>query len=229
MARRPSLRGVLLAPDASGLDPYSPVEARGVMRLLASLRPGRSWGARATALYLSALAIAVAVGLFWGLSKRLGALLVQVAGFYHFAWGAPAIVLIFLVASRYSTVQGFVSFTEPDCMLLLPAPLRRRDLVLPRLGAAVVLVGVVGALAGTLVAVVAHGNAQSAGRVATAALVGFALGVLVVVASWHVQRLRRATAWALRLTLPALGLAALLGFAQGAGSSARLAGLWSGP
>ena len=229
MPRRPSLRGVLLAPDASGLDDYTPVEARGVLALLASLRPGRSWGARAGTLYVSVLTIAMMVGLFWGLSKRLGAILVEVAGFYHFAWGAPVIVLILLVAFRYSTLQGFVSFTEPDCLLLLPAPLRRRDLVLPRLGTAAILVGVVGALASTLVAVVSHGTAQSGGRIGIAALVGFALGVLVVAGSWHVQRLRWATVWTLRLTLPAVGLAVLLGFAQGAESSARLAGLWSGP
>jgi hypothetical protein len=228
-SKRPSLRGVLLAPDASGADAYTPVSARRVLALLSSLRPGRSWGSRAQTLYLSALSIAVIVGLFWGLSKRLGTLLVEVAGFYHFAWGAPAIVLVFFVAFRYSTVQGFVSFTEPDCVLLLPAPLRRRDLVLPRLGTAGILVGVVGALAGTLVAVVSHGAGQSGGRVGKAALAGFALGVLVVAGSWHVQRLRWATAWVLRLTLPALGLAVLLGFAQGAQSWARVAGLWSGP
>ena len=227
--RRPSLRGVLLAPDASGLDDYSPVRARGVLALLGQLRPGRSLGTRAQTLYLAAISLAVIVGLFWGLSKRLGALLVEVAGFYHFAWGAPAIVLVFLVAFRYSTVQGFVSFTEPDCLLLLPAPIRRKDLVLPRLGAAGILVGLVGALVGGLVAGVSHGDAQSTGRIGVAALAGFALGVLVVAGSWHVQRLRRATAWTLRLTLPGLGLAVLLGFAQGGGSAARLAGLWSGP
>jgi hypothetical protein len=229
MPRRPSLRGVLLAPDVTGLDDHTPVAARRVLALLAELRPGRSWSARAGTLYVSTLTIAMLVGLFWGLSKRLGALLVQVAGFYHFAWGAPAIVLVFLVAFRYSTVQGFVSFSEADCMLLLPAPLRRRDLVLPRLGTAAVLVGVVGALAGALVAAFSDVAARSAGRVGIGALVGFALGVLVVAGSWHVQRRRRATAWMLRLTLPALGLAVLLGFAQGAHSNIRLAGLWSGP
>ncbi len=152
MARRPSLRGVLLAPDTSGDDAYSSVEARGVLTLLASLRPGRSWTTRAETLYVSALTLALLVGMFWGLSKRLGALLLEVAGFYHFAWGAPAIVLVFLAAFRYSTVQGFVSFTEPDCLLVLPAPLRRKDLVLPRLGTAGSSSGFAGALAGTLVA-----------------------------------------------------------------------------
>ena len=229
MPRRPSLRGVLLAPDTSGDEAYSPVEARGVLALLASLRPGRSWSARAGTLYVSALTLAMIVGLFWGLSKRLGTLLIDVAGFYNFAWGAPAIVLVFLAAFRYSTVQGFVSFSEPDCLLLLPAPLRRKDLVLPRLGTAAILVGVAGALTGALVAIISHGATQSGGRIGKAALAGFALGVLVVAGSWHVQRLRWATVWVLRLTLPALGLTILLGFAQGAGSAARQAALLSGP
>ena len=88
-----------------------------MLALLASLRPGRSWGARAENLYISAFTIAVIVGLFWGLSKRAGSLFVEVAGFYHFVWGPPLIVLIFLGAFRYSTVQGFVSFSEPDCLL----------------------------------------------------------------------------------------------------------------
>lgn len=229
MARRPSLRGVLLAPDTSGDEAYSAVNARGVLALLAALRPGRSLTARAGTLYVAALSLALLVGMFWGLSKRLGSLLIEVAGFYHFAWGAPLIILIFLAALRYSTVQGFVSFSEPDCLHLLPAPLRRKDLVLPRLGTAAVLVGVAGALAGTLVAVVSDGATQSGGRIGRAALAGFALGVLVVAGSWHVQRLRWATVWVLRLTLPALGLTILLGFAQGAGSTASQAVLWSGP
>ena len=229
MARMPSLGGVLLAPDTSGDEAYSPVEARGVLALLASLRPGRSWMARVETLYVSLLTLAVIIGMFWGLSKRLGALLIEVADFYHFAWGAPAIVLVFLAAFRYSTVQGFVSFTEPDCLLLLPAPLRRKDLVLPRLGTVAVLVGAAGALAGGLIAIISPGTTQSGGRIGKAALAGFALGVIVVAGSWHVQRLRWATVWVLRLTLPALGLTILLGFAQGAGSTLRKAVLWSGP
>ena len=229
MPRRPSLRGVLLAPDTFGDAAYSPVEARGVLALLTSLRPGRSWTTRVETLYLTILTLAMIVGLFWGLSKRLGTILIEVGSFYNFAWGAPAIVLVFLAAFRYSTVQGFVSFSEPDCVLLLPAPLRRKDLVLPRLATATVLVGALGALAGALVAIVSHGATQSGGRIGKAALAGFALGVLVVAGSWHVQRLRWATVWVLRLTLPALGLTILLGFAQGAGSTVRQAALWSGP
>ena len=224
---RPSLRGALLAPPGPD-GATSPVEARGVLTLLASLRPGRSWGARAQNVYITAFTIAVIVGLFWSLSKRAGSLFVQVANFYHFVWGPPLIVLIFLGAFRYSTVQGFVSFSEPDCFYLLPAPLRRRDLVRPRLAAAMVLLAAVGAIAGALT-VVGSAGSHSGQRLGEAALAGLALGTLVVAGSWHVQRLRWATVWALRLTLPALGLTILLAFAQVGGHTAKYVGLWSGP
>ena len=224
---RPALRNLLLAP-ASPDGATAAVEARGVMALLASLRPGRSLVARAQTLYITGFTVAVVVGLFWSLSRRVGSLLLEIAGFYHFAWGAPAVLLVFLAAFRYSTVQGFVSFSEADCLYLLPAPLRRRDLVGPRLQTAALLLGVCGALVGIL-AVTGSGGPRTGGRIGEAALAGFALGVLVVAGSWHVQRLRWATVWVLRLTLPALGLVILLGFAQGGGRVARFAGLWSGP
>jgi hypothetical protein len=224
---RPSIRSALLTPADPGEQTVA-VEARGVMALLSSLRPGRSWATRAQNLYISVFAMAVLIGMFWSLSKRAGSLFVQVAQFYHFVWGAPAILLVFLAAFRYSTVQGFVSFSEPDCMYLLPAPLRRRDLVWPRLGTAALLLGLVGALIGALT-VVGSAGGHSGGRVGQAALAGFALGILVVAGSWHVQRLRWATVWVLRLTLPALGLTILLAFAREANQTARLAALWSGP
>jgi hypothetical protein len=100
--------------------------------------------------------------------------------------------------------------------------------VRPRLLSATLLLAVVGAVAGVLVAVGSAGS-HSAGRLGMAALAGIALGVLIVSGSWHVQRLRWATVWALRLTLPALGLVILLAFAQVDGRTAKLAGLWSGP
>ena len=224
---RPALRNLLLAP-AGPAGATAAVEARGVLALLATLRPGRSWVARAQTLYVTAFTVAVLVGLFWSLSRRVGSLLLDVAGFYHFAWGAPAILLVFIAAFRYSTVQGFVSFSEADCLYLLPAPLRRRDLIRPRLQAAALLLGVTGALIGVL-AVAGSAGAHSGARIGEAALAGFALGVLVVAGSWHVQRLRWVTVWVLRLTLPALGLVVLLGFAEGGGRAARFAGLWSGP
>jgi hypothetical protein len=226
MPRRPSLRSVLRAPRVD--DQTSPVEARPVLALLSSLRPGRSWTTRAENLYIALFTTAVLVGLFWTLSKRVGSVFVQIAGFYHFAWGPAAILLIFLGALRYSTVQGFVSFSEPDCQYLLPAPLRLRDLVWPRLGTATLLLSAAGAVAGVLI-VVGSAGPHTGLRIGEAALAGFALGVLVVAGSWHVQRLRWATVWVLRLTLPALGLIILLAFAQVGGHWTRFAALWSGP
>jgi hypothetical protein len=223
---RPSLRGVLL--PAPALDDTAAVNARSLLALLASLRPGRSWTTRAENLYIGLLTIGVLVGLTWTISRKAGTLFVDVAGFYRFVWGTPLLVLIFLGVLRYSTVQGFVSFSEADCLYLLPAPLRRSELVRPRLLTASVLLGIGGAIAGIL-ALVASSGSHSGARVGEAALAGLALGVLLVAGSWHVQRLRWATAWTMRLTIPLLGLAVLLAFAQTGSYDERFAGLWSGP
>ena len=40
--------------------------------------------------------------------------------------------LIMLAVLRYSAVQGFVSFSEADCLFLLAAPVTRADLVAGR-------------------------------------------------------------------------------------------------
>jgi hypothetical protein len=223
---RPSLRGVLL--PAPPLDDLEPVDARVVLRALASLRPGRSWLTRAENLYVAVFTVAVIIGLTWTFARRAGSLVTDIAAFYHFIWGTPLILLLFIGILRYSTVQGFVSFNEADCYHVLPAPLRRRDLVRPRLLAATVLLGVVGALVGVLAVLTASGSHAGA-RVGEAALAGLALGVLLVASSWHVQRLRWATAWVMRLTIPLLGGAVLLAFAQTGGHTVRMVGLWSGP
>lgn len=224
---RTTLRGVLLVPRG-GEDETHPVAAKSVLALLGALRPGRSWATRAQNLYIAVFSGAVLIVSFWSVSKRAGSLFAEVAAFYDFLWGPPAILLVLLGALRYSTVQGFVSFTEADCLYLLPAPLRRRDLVLPRLAAAALLLGAAGALGG-LVAAAESSGPQSGAQLGGAALAGFALGVIVVAGSWHVQRLRWATRWVLRLTLPALILLILLGFAQTSSQTARLVAMWSGP
>lgn len=224
---RPQLRATLLpAPGAEGAE--IPVRAREPLSLLGRLRPGRSWLTRFENLYIAAFVVGILVALFWTASKQLGTLLVEVAAFYEFIWGPALLVLVFAAVLRYSTVQGFVSFSEPDCLYLLPSPVRRSDLVRPRLVSATVLLAIVGALAGILVVVTSEGS-HSGTRVGLGMLAGLALGVLLLAASWHVQRLRWATALAMRLTLPLLGLAVLLAFLQSGGRTARLVALWSGP
>ena len=224
---RPTLRGLLL-PVPADEDAISPVPARDVLALLSSLRPGRSWLTRVENLYIAVFTVAVLVGVFWTVLKRAGTVFVDVASFYEFVWGPPLIVLIFLGVLRYSTVQGFVSFSEPDCFYILPAPLRRADLVRPRLLAATILLGAGGAIGGIL-ALVASSGSHSGARIGEAALAGLALGVMLVAASWHVQRSRAATALVIRLTLPLVGLIILLAFAQTGGHTTRFIGLWSGP
>jgi hypothetical protein len=91
-----------------------------------------------------------------------------------------------------------------------------------------VLLAIVGAIAGILMVVTSDGS-HSGGRVGLGALAGLALGVLLIATSWHVQRLRWATALVMRLTLPLLSLAVLIAFLQSGGETARLAALWSGP
>jgi hypothetical protein len=223
---RPTLRGLLL--PAPPLDDLEPVSARPVLKLLSSLRPGRSLATRAENLYVTVFSIAVILGVTWALARRAGTLFVDVAHFYHFVVGTPLVLLLFLGVLRYSTVQGFVTFSEADCFYILPAPLRRSDLVLPRLVTATVLLGLAGAITGLLAILTAKG-AHSGARIGEGVLAGLALGVLLVAASWHVQRLRWATAWVMRLTIPLLGGVILLAFAQNGGHAAKFAGLWSGP
>ena len=225
---RPALRGVLL-PAPAEEDATVPVPARDALSLLSSLRPGRSWLTRVENIYIAVFVVGIIIGLFWTASKRLGSLFVEVAAFYHFIWGPALIVLVFLGVLRYSTIQGFVSFSEPDCVHLLPTPILRRDLVRPRLISAMVLLAVVGAIAGILLVVTSKGS-HSGGRVGLGVLAGVALGVLLIATSWHVQRLRWATALVMRLTLPLLGLAVLIAFLQtSTNETAKLAALWSGP
>ena len=171
---RPTLRGTLL-PAPAEEDAGVPVPARDALSLLASLRPGRSWLTRLENIYIAVFVVGIIIGLFWTASKRLGTLFVDVASFYHFIWGPALIVLVFLGVLRYSTVQGFVTFSEPDCVHLLPTPILRRDLVRPRLISATVLLAIVGAIAGILMVVTSDGS-HSGGRVGLGALAGLALG-----------------------------------------------------
>jgi hypothetical protein len=223
-----SIREILVTPEATG-DEFAYIEAQPVFTLLRYLRPGRRWISRAGAVYATLLTIGILVVLFWGLSKKVGSFFLEIAGPYHVIWGAAALVLVLLGALRYSTLQGFVSFTEPDCMMLLSAPIRRADLVWHRLRGVVLLASAGGAAVGMIAAVISHGRAVGGLRLVEAAVSGFAFGLVLIAGSWHVQRLGWASKWVLRLTVPAVGLAVLVAWASRWGGAARTAALWSGP
>jgi hypothetical protein len=205
------------------------VDVRHLLAVSRSLHPGRSWTAFAQTIYMAAFTFGLAVVLFWSLWKRVASFLLDVASPYHVFWGAAAVALILLAALRYSTLQGFVSYSQADCLYLLSAPVPRGELIRPRLRRVAAALAVGGAIIGVLAAVASGGIAAGAGMMVKGAVAGSALGVIVVAAGWHVQRLIAATTWVLRLTLPALGVVALLVFADRRGGTAHLAALWSGP
>ena len=202
------------------------VTAGEVLAARRSFRPARSWWQQAETAYISVLAAGIAGLIAWGLA---GSFLVSLARTYLIVWGLPAVFLMLLSALRYSTWQGFVSFSEPDCFFLLTAPVPRAGLIWPRLRQAVLGMGLGGALVGALGAMVAHGLAGGGARLALQMVAGFACGVLACAGGWHVQRAARASRWTLRLTVPALGIAVLLGLAARKGGTASLVALWSGP
>jgi len=205
------------------------VDTRYLLAVSRALHPGRSWGAFAQTIYTAAFAFGLAVVLFWSLWKRVAYYLVDVASPYHIFWGAAAVALILLAAVRYSTLQGFVTYSEADCLFLLSAPVPRRELIRPRLRRVTLALAVGGAIIGLLASLASGGLAAGAGRMAEGAVAGAALGIIIVAAGWHVQRLPAALTWVLRLTIPALGLVALLALADRRGGTAHLAMLWSGP
>ena len=205
------------------------VDARHLLAVSRALHPGRSWSAFAQTIYMTAIAFGLAAVLFWSLWKRVAHYLVDVANPYHIFWGAAAVALILLAAVRYSTLQGFVSYSEADCLFLLSAPVPRRRLNQPRLRRMALALAVGGAIVGVLAALASGGLTAGPVAMVEGAVAGSALGVIVVAAGWHVQRLPAATTWVLRLTIPALGLVALLALGDRLGTTAHLATLWSGP
>ncbi len=225
-SRSPAGQGLAAAPVDQ-----APIagDARHLLAVSRSLHPGRSWGAFAQTIYSAAFALGLSAVLFWGLWQRLTSFFVDVAGPYQVFWGASAVALVMLVALRYCTLQGFVSYSEADCLFLLSAPVSREDLIRPRLRRITVAVAIVGAIAGLLAGVASGGLAAGAGRLLEGTVAGAALGAAIVAAGWHVQRLPRLSTWVMRLTLPALGLVALLVVADRYGGAAHLAALWSGP
>jgi hypothetical protein len=215
------------APGAAG--PRSsapPVTAAELMAARRSLSPSRSWWQQAETAYVSLLAAGIAGAIAWGL---VGTFLVNLARTYLLVWGLPVMFLLLLAALRYCTWQGFVSFSEPDCYFLLTAPVSRSDLIWSRLRRATLVMGLAGALVGAVDALVARGLSGGAARLALQMVAGFAFGVTVLAGGWHVQRSPGISRWVLRLSVPALGAAALLGLAAREGGTVGRIALWSGP
>lgn len=201
-------------------------------RLLAARRtllPGRSLAAQASLLYVTLVTFGLIAILLWGVWGKVGSYLADLAGPYHLVWGPAAILLLILAILRYNTLQGFVSFTEPDCAHLLTAPVRRSGLTWPRLRNTSIVLGCTGALVGILAGLVSGGSAASGRNLGEEAACGFALGLVLVAAGWQVQRSSRVSRWVIRLTLPALGVVVLLVVAKNLGGVAPTVVLWSGP
>ncbi len=183
----------------------------------------------AQTIYMTVIALGLAMGLFWGFWTYAASVLVDVIGPYRFLWGPPAIALVLLAALRYNTLQGFASYSEADCLYLLGAPVRRRDLVILRLRVIAIEMGLAGALIGLLAGLSSEGRSIGAERMAEAIVAGAAFAVIVVAAGWQVQRLQPLSTWVVRLTIPAFGLVALLTIAGRRGGTAATAAMWSGP
>jgi hypothetical protein len=205
------------------------VDARRLLALSRSLHPGQSWMSLAQTIYVTVIALGIVGILFRGLWNQFGSFFSDLASPYSIVWGAPAIALVLVAALRYSTLQGFASYSEPDCVVLLSAPVLRSGLVRPRLRRASLTMGLGGALIAVLAGVASGGGSRSAGRLLEEAVAGFALGALIVSLGWNVQRLRGASQWVLRSTLPALAVVALLAFADRHGGILYKVALWSGP
>ncbi len=147
-------------------------------------------------------------------------------------WGPSLMLLVFLGAGAWGTVQGPVLFSPSDLGHLLMAPLARAKLVTRPLRRSVGL----GACAGMLVAaVLVVGLTGSHRHVAVARMFGLGaglglVGVVCVALGWLVasrSRGERALRW---LRWPVVGLAGgLAAVALAGGDAGRTVALWSGP
>ena len=224
-----SRRFRFLAIDSDPEAAFVEVDSRRLLAARRTLLPGRSLAAQASLLYVTLITFGLIAILFWGIWGRLGSYLGDLARPYHLVWGPAAILLLIIAILRYNTLQGFVSFSEPDCAHLLTAPVRRSGLTWPRLRSTSIVLGCAGALVGLLAGVVSGGAAASGRALGQEAACGFALGVILVAAGWQVQRSTRISKWVIRLTLPALAVVILLIVARDLGARAGTIVLWSGP
>lgn len=146
-------------------DPFPPVDARYVLAVRRSLLPGRSRLAQLQLVYISLLTVGIVGIVLRGVWAKVGSFFVDVASPYHLVWGPPAILLLIVAVLRYSTMQGFVSFSEPDCAFLLGGPVPRKGLVWPRLRSAAIILGIGGAAIGALAGLASRGSAVSGLRI----------------------------------------------------------------
>ena len=211
---------------------FVPIEPRRVLSARRALFPGRSLATQLQLLYMTVLSLGIITILFWGMWGTVGSNLEELAGPYHLIWGSPAILLLTLAALRYNTLQGFVSFSEPDCAHLLTAPVPRRGLTWPRLRNTSTVLACSGAIAGVLAGLASGEPVTGASRgwgLGEDSAAGFALGLILVAAGWQVQRSVRISRWVVKLTLPALALVVLAAVAGDRGGAPNAIALWSGP
>jgi hypothetical protein len=208
---------------------WEPVGGRQILATSRALHPGRSWASLAQTIYFTAFALGLAAILFWSLWKRVASFMVDVASPYQLFWGPAAVALVLLGILRYNTMQGFVTYSEADCLLLLSAPVSRSELIRPQVRRVAVVAGIAGALVGLLAGLASGGLRGGSIRMVEGIAAGAALGIVAVAAGWHVQRVPSLSTWVLRLTIPALVVVGLLAFADRRGGTAHLVALWSGP
>ncbi len=175
------------------------------------------------------LSLGISAGLFWGFWTYTAAAVVDVARPYRVLWGPPAVALVLLATLRYNTLQGFASYSQTDCLLLLGAPVPRHDLVIMRLRRIAVAMAVAGTVIGGLAALASRGMSLGGVQLVEALVTGAAAGVVVVTAGWQVQRLPRLSVWVTRLTIPVLAIVAALALAGRHGGTAALVASVSGP
>lgn len=133
--------------------------------------------------------------------------------------------------------RGPVGLSRPDVSWLLPLPIDRPSLLMPKFWSSVVTASVAGMVAGLLagVGLLDGGLGHVAPDLVAPALAGLCLGALMVVAASLIQSSRspaRAAGRAMAVLLTASVLLAAAGILEGRGAALGWAGivlLWSGP
>ncbi|MBV9803523.1 MAG: hypothetical protein JO130_10050, partial [Solirubrobacterales bacterium] len=199
-------------------------------RWLDSARRSRTLGQRAMTVYTALVVGGILGVLLYGTASSA---LAQVLSARSLArWGPSLMLLVFLGAGLWGTVQGPVLFSPPDLGHLLMAPLVRAKLVSRPLRRALGW----GASAGVLVAaVMVVGLTGSRRHVAVGRMFGLGIGlalagVICVALGWLVssRAMGERALWLLRWPVVAAA-GALAAVALAGGHVGRSVALWSGP